>query len=145
MYFDMYFTSFKKIRGERIFVEKHVSGRNLPSTGYGDLVIFLEEVVNSEIRVTVIISSMRTGGSMKSHMICCVFSLTGLFLFRETSFQQVLLSSSGPKENIFTSNFVYPWGCIRKCFPKYFCLQYFSIFQISYTRLMLLSYIVTDC
>ena len=41
-------------------------------------------------------------------MICCIFSLTGLFLFRETSFQQVLLSSSGPKENIFTSNFVYP-------------------------------------
>ena len=56
------------------------------------------------------------------HMICCIFSLTVLFLFRETSFQQVLLSSSGPKENISTNNFIYPWGCIRKCFPKYFCL-----------------------
>ena len=29
------------------------------------------------------------------------------FLFRETSFQQVLLSSSGPKENIYPSNFIY--------------------------------------
>ena len=41
-------------------------------------------------------------------MVSYIFSLTGLFLFRETSFQQVLLSSSGPKENIFISKFIYP-------------------------------------
>ena len=35
-------------------------------------------------------------------------SSTGLKLFRETSFQQVLLSSSGPKENICSSNFDIP-------------------------------------
>ena len=32
------------------------------------------------------------------HMVCCIFSITGLFLFRETSFQQVLLSSSCRKQ-----------------------------------------------
>ena len=77
-------------------------------------------------------------------MICCIFTLTGLFLFRETSFQQVLLSSSGPKENISTSNFIYPWGCIRKCFPKYFAYNILQFIKFLYIRLMLLSYIVTD-
>ena len=45
-----------------------------------------------------------------------------IFLLRETSFQQVLLSSSGPKENIFSKQCWIPLRCIRKCFPKYFCL-----------------------
>ena len=44
------------------------------------------------------------------HMIYCIFLINRTILFRETSFQQVLLSSSGPKENIFPSNFVYPLG-----------------------------------
>ena len=54
----------------------------------------------------------------KAHMLSIIFSLTGPFLFRETSFQQVLLSSSGPKENIFISKFHIPLRCIRKCCSK---------------------------
>ena len=47
-------------------------------------------------------------------------------MFRETSFQQVLLSSSGPKENIFLSNFYIPIRCIRKCFPNNFVYNNFQ-------------------
>ena len=61
-------------------------------------------------------------------LIYCIFSLTGLFLFRETSFQQVLLSSSGPKENIFPSNFVYPWGVSENVSENIFVYNIFSIF-----------------
>ena len=41
------------------------------------------------------------------YVILC-FLFTGLKIFRETSFQQVLLSSSGPKENISISKFNIP-------------------------------------
>ena len=40
------FPSSRKIRGKGICVERYVLARNLPSTGYGDLVIFLEKVGN---------------------------------------------------------------------------------------------------
>ena len=64
-------------------------------------------------------------------MIYYIFSLTGLFFFllRETSFQQVLLSSSGPKENIFPSNFEYPWGVSENVFQNIFV---YNIFQFLY-------------
>ena len=48
-----------------------------------------------------------------------VFShLQGLKILRETSFQQVLLSSSGLKENISISKFNIPLRCIRKYYTK---------------------------
>ena len=37
----------RKNKGKGICIEKYVSGRNLTSTGYGYLVIFLEQVGNS--------------------------------------------------------------------------------------------------
>ena len=37
-----------------------------------------------------------------------LFLINRTIFVRETSFQQVLLSSSGPKENIFISKFIYP-------------------------------------
>ena len=50
-------------------------------------------------------------------------------LFRETSFQQVLLSSSGPKENISTNNFIYPWGGSENVFQNNFVHNIFQIFN----------------
>ena len=41
-------------------------------------------------------------------MFSYLFLINRTIFVRETSFQQVLLSSSGPKENIFISNFIYP-------------------------------------
>ena len=45
-------------------------------------------------------------------------SYTGLKILRETSFQQVLLSSSGPKENIFISNFDITLGVSENVMPN---------------------------
>ena len=42
------------------------------------------------------------------HMFSYLFLINRTIFVRETSFQQVLLSSSGPKENIFISKFIYP-------------------------------------
>ena len=53
-------------------------------------------------------------------MFSYLFLINRTIFVRETSFQQVLLSSSGPKENIFISKLIYPSGCIRKYYPKYF-------------------------
>ena len=39
-------------------------------------------------------------------------------ILRETSFQQVLLSSSGPKENIFISNFDITLGVSENVMPN---------------------------
>ena len=39
------------------------------------------------------------------HMLSYIFLINRTIFVRETSFQQVLLSSSGPKENISISNF----------------------------------------
>ena len=61
-------------------------------------------------------------------------------MFRETSFQQVLLSSSGPKENIFQA-ILYTLEVYQKMFSKIFL---FMIFFNFYIGLVLLSYIVTD-
>ena len=47
-----------------------------------------------------------------------IFSYTGLKFLRETSFQQVLLSSSGPKENIFISNFDIALGVSENVIPN---------------------------
>ena len=52
------------------------------------------------------------------HMFSYLFLINRTIFVRETSFQQVLLSSSGPKENIFISKFIYPSGCIRKYYPN---------------------------
>ena len=41
-------------------------------------------------------------------MFSYLFLINRTIFVRETSFQQVLLSSSGPKENIFISKFIYP-------------------------------------
>ena len=42
------------------------------------------------------------------HMFSYLFLINRNIFVRETRFQQVLLSSSGPKENIFISKFIYP-------------------------------------
>ena len=42
------------------------------------------------------------------HMFSSLFLINRTIFVSETSFQQVLLSSSGPKENIFISKFIYP-------------------------------------
>ena len=47
-----------------------------------------------------------------------IFSSTGLKFLRETSFQQVLLSSSGPKENVFISNFDITLGVSENVIPN---------------------------
>ena len=54
-------------------------------------------------------------------------SCTGLKILREASFQQVLLSSSGPKENIFISKFTISLGVSENIMPNNIIVDNFSI------------------
>ena len=51
---------------------------------------------------------------------------------RETSFQQVLLSSSGPKENIFISKFIIPLGVSENILPNNIIDHNFQFCNILY-------------
>ena len=72
------------------------------------------------------------------NMNYCIFSSTGLFLFRETSFQQILLSSSGLKENIFPSKFIYTWSVSENIFLNVYVYNIFSIFNFYKTDVIVL-------
>ena len=57
---------------------------------------------------------------------------------RETSFQQVLLSSSGPKENVFISNFDISLGVSENVIPNNIYNNLYKILQIGKLLLIIL-------
>ena len=76
-------------------------------------------------------------------MFSYLFLINRTIFVRETSFQQVLLSSSGPKENIFISNLYTLQGVSENIIQNIFIYNIFQYFIFLFVRLMLLSYIVT--